>query len=271
MRKASMILLLAAAAAAQEASSEPGQLGVVPAPLDPETRQMFRIPAETATGVVLSEILPGSAAAAAGMKAGDVLFFLDRQEVKSPDQLRELVRAHRAGDVVTFALKRGGETIDGTLTLGPAAGVETEVLVVEEAGEPRVRELELQLQELRRRVEKRREEVARRHDPLEPWIDREERLLGEAKKAADPKKQAWHEARLDLLRTMRKERAAADHPDYPGFFRGRLVGPGGSVLEHTAVQLGRVDAAERRLERLEKKVDEILELLRHRLPEPPAK
>lgn len=265
-----MLLLFALAAAAQATVAERGQLGVVPAPLDQETRQMFRIPAETATGVVLAEILPGSAAAAAGMKAGDVLFFLDRQEVNSPDQLRELVRAHRAGDVVTYALRRGGETVDGTLTLGSAAGAEEEI-VVAEADEPRVRDLELQLEELRRRVERRREEVARQWDTLAPWIDREERLLEEAKKAADPKRQAWHEARLDLLRTMRKERAAAGHAEPPHLFRGRLVGPDGSLLERAAIHVERVDAAERRLERLEKKVDEILELLRHRLPEAPAK
>jgi len=253
-----LLLLLASAAGAKEARR--GYLGVVPAPLDAETREMHKIPPETTSGVVIAEVLPDTAAARAGIRAGDVLVYLDRVEVNDVDRVRALVAAHREGDTVTFAVRRGSERIEGTVTLG--AWPEEAPFEVEEGDatgrSERLARLRREAEELRRRVEARIEARAHEvHDPLAGFLHREERLLEEARKAADPKRAAFHEARLDLLRELRRELPAAG-----GF---RIEGP---AVERR-IEVRRLDGAgpfsahEERLARLERKVDEILELLRH--------
>ncbi len=62
--------------------------------------------------------IDGSPAQAAGLEAGDVIELFDGEEVGSVDQLVELVRARKAGDVVKLRVRRGDKVVKPKITLG---------------------------------------------------------------------------------------------------------------------------------------------------------
>ena len=75
----------------------PGQLGVVMSEPAPPTT-----PGGTSQGVTVAEVMPGSPAASAGVKPGDVLTEVDGQPATSPDQVSGLIKKHRAGEKLNF-------------------------------------------------------------------------------------------------------------------------------------------------------------------------
>jgi len=243
-RTLSALLLFAAAAAAQARAPaqerQPGFLGVTAAPLDAETRAHFELPEAIEAGVVLMDIVDGSAAANAGLRAGDVLVSFDGKPVGSFEELRDRVSAHAAGDAVAYVVRRGTGTIEGTLKLGgrPAEVVEEHVEVAPmEAPESgglgeRLDRVQEEIERLRGRVREERTARPLRHPTsLGGWIHQEELALQAAKKSGDERKTSWHAARLSVLREMNAAEA-------------RLP--------------------ERRLERMEKKLDLILQMLKER-------
>jgi serine protease Do len=82
-------------------------LGV--AALDAATRSKLGIPEDVDSGVVVTEVAPGSAAHEAGLAAGDVIVQVDKKDVKSPAGFAELVE--KAGDKVLLLVFRDGNTI----------------------------------------------------------------------------------------------------------------------------------------------------------------
>lgn len=64
--------------------------GIAVVPLDPTLRKRLNVPDEVRQGVVVARVLPGSSAARAGLRAGDVILELDRQPVASPDALHKI-------------------------------------------------------------------------------------------------------------------------------------------------------------------------------------
>ncbi|MDR2887640.1 MAG: Do family serine endopeptidase [Bacteroidales bacterium] len=74
------------------------------------------------TGVVVTGTAEGGAAAAAGLKADDVIIALDNVEVHSVAELQEQVGKHRPGDKVTVKYIRGGKEQTAQLTLKNVAG-----------------------------------------------------------------------------------------------------------------------------------------------------
>jgi PAS domain S-box-containing protein len=58
------------------------------------------------TGVVARSIAPNSPAERAGLRAGDVLLAIDRQEVHSARQVHETLHASREGDALTYSVLR---------------------------------------------------------------------------------------------------------------------------------------------------------------------
>ncbi|HEY5892319.1 MAG TPA: DegQ family serine endoprotease [Chthoniobacterales bacterium] len=70
--------------------------GVSVADIDPRARQQFDIPAEVRTGAVIVEVAPGSPAAQAGLKPGDVILEINRQPVQSAAEALE--RSERLPD-----------------------------------------------------------------------------------------------------------------------------------------------------------------------------
>jgi putative serine protease PepD len=62
-------------------------------------------------------ILPGSPAAKAGLRGGDIVIALDGKPIGSPEELIVSVRSKNVGDVVTVTYERNGVEKTVSLTL----------------------------------------------------------------------------------------------------------------------------------------------------------
>ena len=65
--------------------------------------------ATAADGVLVERVEPDSPAAAAGMRAAEVLSKLDGHAVRSMEQVSEILARHAPGDVVTIEVRSGGQ------------------------------------------------------------------------------------------------------------------------------------------------------------------
>jgi S1-C subfamily serine protease len=70
------------------------------------------------TGVQIGQVQSGSAAADAGLKAGDVITHVDGTAVDTMDQLISALRRHATGDQVTLTVQHGGSSDTLTVVLG---------------------------------------------------------------------------------------------------------------------------------------------------------
>ena len=68
-------------------------------------------------GVKFSDVRPGSPAAKAGLKAGDVLVQFGDKSIKNLYDFTDALRRSKIGDVVEVKVLRGQETISATVTL----------------------------------------------------------------------------------------------------------------------------------------------------------
>jgi len=68
-------------------------------------------------GVLVTGVTPGSPAAAAGVKSGDVLFAVDGKEIVDPAQLRYRIAVQGVGKQVEVDLRRGAERLTVAMTL----------------------------------------------------------------------------------------------------------------------------------------------------------
>jgi putative serine protease PepD len=73
--------------------------------------------AQVTDGAKIQQVTNGSAAAGAGLKAGDVITKVDDHLITSSDGLVAIVRAYRPGDSVTVTYERGGATHTVQVTL----------------------------------------------------------------------------------------------------------------------------------------------------------
>jgi uncharacterized iron-regulated protein len=71
-------------------------------------------------GVRVQSVVPGSAAQAAGLAAGDVILSLDDEPVADSFDLRYLVSRHRPGEAGMLAAQRDGERLEMAVTFKPA-------------------------------------------------------------------------------------------------------------------------------------------------------
>ena len=72
----------------------------------------------TATTAKLAAIQPNTAAAKAGLKAGDVITAVDGHQIASGDDLSRVVDTYKPGDSVTVTYTRNGASHTTTVTLG---------------------------------------------------------------------------------------------------------------------------------------------------------
>jgi S1-C subfamily serine protease len=77
--------------------------------------------ADVPSGVLVNDVIDGTAAAAAGLQAGDIIRSFDGEPVVTMEQLVVELRFYRVGDVVELSITRNGadETIDLTLLERP--------------------------------------------------------------------------------------------------------------------------------------------------------
>jgi S1-C subfamily serine protease len=71
-----------------------------------------------AHGALISAVVPGSPAAAAGIQAKDVITQIDGQSVGEPEKVNYLVMQHKPGDKIQVTISRNGSTMTKTVTLG---------------------------------------------------------------------------------------------------------------------------------------------------------
>ncbi|MHC4339095.1 MAG: S1C family serine protease [Planctomycetota bacterium] len=249
MRTIALAALLALASPALAQDQPPAFLGVHLAPLDAETRVYFKLPADIQSGVVLSQIVEDSPAAAAGLRAGDVVVKFDGKKINSAEELVNAVRARKPGNKVWYLVRRGPGTIEGSLVLGKWQ--ELEVIIEEPMPVPvpvpdsrkpemdkRLDKVQKDIEAMRKRVQQRRAKAGAsarvRLTPgrsIEDWMAQEEERLAIARERGNQKGVQFHSARLSILKEMR----------HAGF-----------------------RAPDRDDQRIERKLDAILELLKKR-------
>ena len=91
-------------------------LGVETAEVNAEKTKELKLPAER--GVLLTEIVPDSPAAKAGLKANDVVTEFNGQRVEGAAQFRRMVRETPAGRTVQLTVWRDGRSQTISVTLG---------------------------------------------------------------------------------------------------------------------------------------------------------
>lgn len=79
-------------------------LGISGRNIDEEMSKLYEVP----IGVIVVEVLPGSAADAAGIRRGDVLISFNNQAVTTMEQLIKLIAEHQVGDKIHLKLVRDG-------------------------------------------------------------------------------------------------------------------------------------------------------------------
>jgi dienelactone hydrolase len=79
------------------------------------------------TGVVVTAVLPGSAAERAGLKEGDILRAFDDHPVADVSSFLGMARSYYAGDEAVFGLVRGGERLSLPMTFGASLETSEEV------------------------------------------------------------------------------------------------------------------------------------------------
>ena len=229
-----LLALLIAAPPADEApgSKAPGYIGIQAQAVTAELRKAHKIAKDVEAGIVLTMVMPKTAAARAGLRVGDVLTSFDNKPVRSVEELLTLLKDKKAGQKVAYVARRGSGTIAGLLVLGKRPAVRPSQGRVddpeppvpapgrEEDMERRVKALQAEMEALHVRAkqkaaaaERARQkaagaERARRQKAapkrLTDWIQREEQGLVAAEKQKNVQKIIWHKARLNLLREMRK-------------------------------------------------------------------
>ena len=97
-------------------------LGVSSQTLDATIAERLDLPVEV--GAVVAEVVPDSAAEAAGLRIGDAIVELDGQPVRGAASVATIVRSKRPGDTVTVTYYRGDDRRSVQVTLGsrPAVG-----------------------------------------------------------------------------------------------------------------------------------------------------
>ena len=108
-------------------------LDIVTLPIGPDEAEQISLPADY--GILIERVLPGGAAAQAGlhggnqlaykgrtqvMLGGDLIVKCDGQEITSPQDLSNALNEHRAGDTVVLTIYRGQQRMSVKVTLSDA-------------------------------------------------------------------------------------------------------------------------------------------------------
>jgi S1-C subfamily serine protease len=100
-----------------------GQLGVTIAPVTPDIAQALGIASNG--GALITQVAKESAAARAGLQAGDVVTALNNRKMKSAAELRNAIGLLRVGDKVQIALLREGKARTVTAEIADPAAATT--------------------------------------------------------------------------------------------------------------------------------------------------
>ncbi|MEO6817570.1 MAG: PDZ domain-containing protein, partial [Edaphobacter sp.] len=114
-------------------------LDIVTLPIGPDIAQQLGLPANY--GILIDHVIPGGAAARAGlhggtqraymgnipvMIGGDLIVGMDGQDIANAQDLSAAMNSHHAGDVVTLTIFRGQKRMDVKVTLSDAKDQQTQ-------------------------------------------------------------------------------------------------------------------------------------------------
>lgn len=94
-------------------------LGVMISPLSDDLAESFAFEGD---GILVQDVVEGSAAAGAGLRDGDIITKLDGEPVTDATQFRSTIAGKQPGDQVTLEIWRGGKSQQLSVTLGEAPG-----------------------------------------------------------------------------------------------------------------------------------------------------
>ena len=96
---------------------ERGAIGITYNLLTPRAAAVLALPAQT-QGIIISQILPGSPAAQAGLKVNDVITKINDQQIDGTHPISSVLLHTRPGDKVKLTIIRDGKQQTVDLTLG---------------------------------------------------------------------------------------------------------------------------------------------------------
>jgi S1-C subfamily serine protease len=112
------------------------EIGVQTIPIGPDLADQMGLAADS--GLLIVQVMPGSAAEKAGLHAGteraylgnapitlggDLIVAIDGQQIEDQQDLSHVMQNHRAGDTVTVTVYRGKKRLDIKVVLGESRGV----------------------------------------------------------------------------------------------------------------------------------------------------
>lgn len=91
-------------------------LGISMSDINEEIRQQLSLGHET-RGILVVEVVKGTAAEKAGIKAMDIITDIDGEKISSAEQLQDIVSGHEVGDKITLNILRNGKALSFTANL----------------------------------------------------------------------------------------------------------------------------------------------------------
>ena len=133
------------------------RMPMAPERMAPERRGFqFRIESDK-PGVVVREVAEDSAAASAGLQAGDWITAVGGQALDGPaDQLLDLIGGHEPGAEVSIDFQREGEEMTATVTLGENPETGAALLGIRYQALPNLEDMRKRFEDMRQRFEHRR-------------------------------------------------------------------------------------------------------------------
>ncbi len=95
-------------------------LGVATATIDEATAERFGLP--VSAGAYVQNVVSGSPAEAAGIRAGDIIVRIGKDEIASVEDVFAAVRSHKVGEKVEVEVVRGNKRLTLTATLAADTG-----------------------------------------------------------------------------------------------------------------------------------------------------
>ena len=111
------VMLLGTDPATAAKLSGPTWLGVVLDEVDDSLTYHLKL--QDDLGVMVTQVVPGSPAAEAGLKGFDVIVAIDGRAIYTPRAVQQTIMLHQAGDRVDLTLRRGAEEVVVAATLTP--------------------------------------------------------------------------------------------------------------------------------------------------------